>query len=237
MGLGLPAQPDVLSRSLHSTCSTRRRTQRRREPSVRRRRAPRGGPAARKRENLSKWICILHHRRKIVNTDLSAGADVFFGVLVDEDVEPSVDHGCLQGADTHPSFCELWEPCLLLRLQHAALITLLVTENKLSNTLYSSGELHFWCFVNYLFLKSLRCPLDNVLMWQWPLTFKTSPSSSCGYNNFKCETAVISASVLVFFVVVTWILMLRVMTAPLMVKRATSWPSGLSSQLWKGKLA
>lgn len=38
-GVGLPARPDVPSRSSCSTCSTRRRTRRPRGPSVRRRRA------------------------------------------------------------------------------------------------------------------------------------------------------------------------------------------------------
>lgn len=39
------------------------------------------------------------------------------------------------------------------------------------------------------------------------------------------------------FVCFTWMVMLRSISAPLMVKRAESWPSGRSSQLWNGKLA
>lgn len=62
------------------------------------------------------------HRRATV-TDLRAGAGVFFGVLIDEDVDPGVDHGCLQGGDTHPPVCELRESPPLLQLQHA-LVTL-----------------------------------------------------------------------------------------------------------------
>lgn len=56
-------------------------------------------------------------------TDLSAGADVFLRVLVDEDVNPGVDDGGLQGGDTQPPVCELRESRLLFQLQHA-LITL-----------------------------------------------------------------------------------------------------------------
>lgn len=60
------------------------------------------------------------------NADLGAGAGIFFRALVDEDVEPGADHGCLQGGDTHPSVRELGESSLLLQLQHAQ-ATLLVT--------------------------------------------------------------------------------------------------------------
>lgn len=56
-------------------------------------------------------------------TDLSTGADVFFGVLVDEDVDAGVDDGGLQGGGAHPPVCELREGRLLFQLQHA-LITL-----------------------------------------------------------------------------------------------------------------
>lgn len=62
-------------------------------------------------------------------TDLSTGAGVFFGVLVDEDVNPSADDGGLQGGGAHPPVCELRESRLLFQLQHA-LITL-VTWSKL----------------------------------------------------------------------------------------------------------
>lgn len=57
MGLGLPAQPDVLSCIWHSTCCTRRRTQRRREPSVRRRCAPWGGPCGEREGRISASEC------------------------------------------------------------------------------------------------------------------------------------------------------------------------------------
>lgn len=62
-------------------------------------------------------------------TDLSTGADVFFGVLVDEDVNPGVDDGGLQGGDAHPPVCELWESRLLFQLQHA-LITLVTDQTE-----------------------------------------------------------------------------------------------------------
>lgn len=71
------------------------------------------------------------------NADLRAGPGEFFGVLVDKDVESGVDHGCLQGGDTHPSVRQLWEISPLLQLQ-LALITLL-------------GTSHLQAAVNYIF--------------------------------------------------------------------------------------
>lgn len=63
------------------------------------------------------------------NADLGTGAGVFFRVLIEEDVYPGVDHGCLQGGDAHPPARELRKTSLLPQLQHA-LVTLLVREIK-----------------------------------------------------------------------------------------------------------
>lgn len=83
-------------------------------------------------------------------THLSTGAGVFCGVRVDEDVDPSVDDGCLQGGDAHPPVCELRESPLLLQLQHA-LVTL-VTEQTVSEASKRTkvALLQGW-WVNYIF--------------------------------------------------------------------------------------
>lgn len=109
------------------------------------------------------------------DADLAAFADVFVCVLIDEDVDPGIGHGFLQGGAAHPFPYEVRETSLLLWLQHA-LITLLVKEAQpqIMIILIDCFVMHVqYSPVSYLDCDTEvnECPMDGEksrVQAQWP---------------------------------------------------------------------